>query len=126
MAQVTKLRFSQLANAKRDPYRLDLQASIRTIKPHLRIIDTPWKRFELDSWIQAEKCIPLKGWLIEMTYESPRFFESYNFESPDTILRDGRYLEEGDSERGIEPMFEKANKVLSSITCKPSTTSSQG
>jgi hypothetical protein len=49
---------------------------------------------------------------LERTYDNPEFFKSYAFMSPDTILRDGRYLEEGDSEVGLEPMFEKARKPL--------------
>ena len=106
------LRFPQLANARRDPKRLDLQASIRTIHPHLRIIDAPWKRFELELWIQAENCMPLKGWLLNQTWDNPQFFKTYPFESGDTILRDGRYLEEGDKERGVSPMFEKPKALV--------------
>lgn len=83
----------RLGQTKRDSERMDVIAQIRLNKPHLRILDTPAKRFELVMWIEAEKCQPLKGWLTAMTYNDPLFFQHYEFESDDTILRDSRELE---------------------------------
>lgn len=61
--------------------------------PRLQCIDTDNKRAELVLWKLAQKCPPLKGWLLDKVYDNPNFFDVYDLESPDTTLRDNRELE---------------------------------
>lgn len=83
-----------LSESKRDQERLEEIRKLRIKHPDLRVIDTKSKRAKLYFLYVAEHCMPLKGFLVDKLYDDPAFFERYDIDSPDTILRDSRALEE--------------------------------